>query len=94
MEITSYGHILKILAGILVYQKPFRNSNMVFWAKDPALGPARSFSAKGEKNEIRQSKKKKKKKKESNKISEGNNLLPLKPHHDDNGVDIEGAKAL
>ena len=93
MEITSYGHILKILAGILVYQKPFRNSNMVFWAKDPALGPARSFSAKGEKKEVRQSKKKKKKK-ESNKISKGNNLLPLKPHHNDNGVDIEGAKAL
>ena len=37
----------------------------VFRAKGPTLGPARSFSAEGEKTELRQSKKKK----ASNKIS-------------------------
>ena len=57
-------------------------------ARGPALGPIRSFSAdrrRREKKKIKQSEKK-----VSNKISYSSSLLPLKPPHDDNGLDIEG----
>ena len=43
----------------------------------------------GEKKEPRESEKK-----ASNKISQGSSLLPLKPPHDDNGLDIEGGPTL
>ena len=59
----------------------------VVWAKHPALGPVRSFSSRQKKE---RKKKNKSKKKASNKIREDSSLLPLKPPHDDNGLDIEG----